>query len=447
MIRARALFLFSLVLGLLASWPGHAARDAAFMAPGAVTSGPARSDESVTVEPKSEMDVGETPINVGRRATFFFVNGTNLPIDIESVKANGDSNVRAEIVADDCSKEGKIQASSRCSVTVELTPAGSGSWTGEVLLTHNAPGRIARARISGKTSGAGAGGRETGLALSAKDMKPVDFGEVEAGRGKAVRTALMVNDSNEPITVLSIEVIAPENGLERLEQGCLPDMDLKPGESCPVTMLWKPETKGLISTDLIIRHSGRLGFAVIPVRGTAKETAVKNADPLGKGAGAPAASSGASSAKIPLSPTAEEMEKALSGQVPQVSAENIPDSALNGAGGAKKSSGGDGAIHLIGTVGNRAVIYMPDGTTSVVAIGDEIPLPDGATAKLTNVMAKQAEVFIDGKKKTLNLETVAALTAKAAESLKSAKSKPQKGSDDPRKSQSSAPIVPSSVGK
>ena len=60
------------------------ARDAAFMAPG--TSGGSSNvggDEALRVEPKNEIDTGETTLGVARRTNLFFVNQTNMPIQIE----------------------------------------------------------------------------------------------------------------------------------------------------------------------------------------------------------------------------------------------------------------------------------------------------------------------------------------------------------------------------
>src|SRR6202012_1782228 len=105
---------------------------------------------------------------------------------------------------------------------------------------------------------------------NAKEVKPVDFGDVGVGDGKVVRSTLMVNNSPEPITLYAIDVIEADNGLQKLDQGCAVDMELASGASCPVTLLWTPKTNGPVSTDLIIRHSGKMGFAVIPVRGVAK---------------------------------------------------------------------------------------------------------------------------------------------------------------------------------
>lgn len=412
-----ARILLSLMLAATAT-QAWAARDAAFLAPSSAASG-AGQDE-IKIEPKSDVDLGDTGVNISRRSTFFFVNVSATPIDIIDATANGDSNVRAVVVDDDCTKQGKIAVNSRCSISVETTPSGAGPWTAELLLMHKGAGRMARARISGRTTGGAGDRREAGLSLSSKDVKPVDFGDVEVGTDKAVRTALMVNDSNDPISILSVDVIAAENGLEKLEQGCIPDMDLKPGESCPVTMIWKPTAKGIISTDLIIRHSGRQGFAVIPVRGNAKEGAGHAGGDMGA---AGKGSSSASSSKIPLSPTADELEKMIAGQVAPLSSDALKPTTSGSAPTAFRSRGNPVAsalgLHLIGTVGNRGVFYVDDDGSSVVAALGEDIVVGGKTAKVMSVSAKSAELYVDGKKKVLTLEAVGALTTRASTSAPS----------------------------
>lgn len=398
------LFLLVLFVVFAFTSPAMAARDASFLAPSATMgAGAARNENAVGIEPKAEIDLGETGMNVAKRTTLFFVNQSNLPVGVLDVKANGDSNVVAEIVSDDCSRGKKIETASKCAVSVEVTPKGTGSWTAEVLMTHEGAGRLTRAKLTGKTSSAAVKKESAGLALSTKDVKPVDFGKIDADADKAVRSALMVNDSDEPITILSIEVIAPENGLEKLDQGCAEDMDLAPGESCPVTLVWNPKRPGNLSTDLIIRHTGRLGFAVVPIRGVAEESktardAKTGADDKKEGAGGK---------NVPLSPTAEEVEKAMQGRVRALPSSTLPAPYI------EESADMDG-FHLIGTVGTRALLYMPDGSTKVVGVGEEIALGGEGKIKLLNVTAKQADILLNGEKKTLSLEAVSALTSKAA---------------------------------
>ncbi len=383
------------------------ARDASFMSPGARFSG--NATEVVTVEPQKEVSVGDTPINLGRRATFFFVNQTNRIVKIESIVANGDTNVKAEIVGDDCSSSKVIKPNSRCSVTIEATPTESGSWTAELLLTHNAQGRIARAKMVGKTSNAGVKAKDQGLSLSNKKVSPVDFGDVEVGTDKSVRSALMVNDSHTPITLLDIEVIASENGLIRADQGCTVDMELEVGESCPVTLIWQPTKRGIISTDLIIRHSGRMGFAVIPIRGKAKgdkiivENSKINKDGMQK---ASYGSSNVPSLNMPRTDADAVLNEMSSNNIA------VTDTQLTRR-QEKPSSVDLNQYFLIGTVGSRGIIYKPDGKTAMVSEYDTIKVGDGMI-EIISISPKEAVLEYMGEEKTLHLTSASALKNRAA---------------------------------
>jgi len=396
MLRRVGLLVSGLGLGLILALP-VSARDAAFIDPGTAV-GSVNSGDAVKVEPKSEIDIGDSTLSVARRTTLFFVNQTTAVIKIEKIALNSDSNVSAEIVNDDCSKQETLAPSNRCSLEIQLTPTAPGTWSAEVLMTHNGAGRLTRAKISGKTAGStSADKKDMGLFLSTKEVKPIDFGEVNVGEGKVVRSALMVNDSLAPITRFSIDVIEADNGLQRLDQGCAVDMELKPGESCPVTLVWAPTDASHVSTDLIIRHSGQLGFAVIPIRGVAKSTgseggSTKNQNVSDKDLDKSIARN---------APPPPDLGKVVS-SIPAVSA-----SALATAGTAVT-----GSLHLIGTVGNRALLYKPDGTTAVVQVGDNADY-DVHTVKVIAVAAKDVELVVDGKTKKLTLESVQELTDKA----------------------------------
>jgi hypothetical protein len=376
------------------------ARDAAFVDPN-IGRNKSSDENAISVEPKNEIDLGETPLNVARRTTLFFINQTGLAVDVTGVTTNADGNVNSQVVSDDCTKEGKITAGSRCSIVSEITPITPGSWSAEVLLTHNGIGRIAKARLYGKVSGQSGEKKEQSLAVSRQENQQIAFGDVAIGDSRAVRSAVMVNDSPELIKIASIDVIAAENGLERLDQGCKVDLELKPGDGCPVTLVWQPIRSGQISTDVIIRHSGKLGFVVIPVRGIAKgETA---------GAGASSGKNSPVAGKFPaLPPTAMELEK-LTGVIPPLDERLLPSKVAVSAATSSSTNYG-----LIGTVGNRAIILKPDGTSIVVAVGDNLNSSDGQDVKLTSVTAKTAEISINGKKRELGLQASGILVARAA---------------------------------
>jgi hypothetical protein len=390
------------LLWVVGGGQGAFARDAAFLDPGAQGGG----DEAVKVDPKAEIDIGDTPLNVAKRVSVFFVNETNIPVKIEKIVVNGDSNVTAEASANDCMKQGTIDPLSRCSIEISVTPTSPGTWSVDVLMTHNGAGRLTRARLTGKTAGATTTeNKSTGLAVSGKDVKPIDFGDVTVGDGKTVRSTLMINDSPEPITIYAIDVIEANNGLQKLDQGCAVDMELAPGASCPVTLLWVPAANGPISTDLIIRHSGKLGFAVIPIRGSAK-----GGDGTG-GTGISSASGKTGDGKkgdiIPLPPSAQDLEKAMAGKISPVSG-----AALGGNPGGGGGEAGDGSLHLIGTVGESALFLKGNGETAIVPMGGTFDSGSHAI-KLVAVNARSADVVVEGKRRSYALEAASSLVAKA----------------------------------
>src|ERR1700749_1733680 len=117
-------FLAAAVIGMMLSSP-LAARDAAFVEPSAGNGGP--GDDAIKVDPKNEIDIGETNVNMARRVTVFFSNVSNAAVQIEKVNANADANVLTEIANDDCSKQGTIAPQSRCTVEVSITPTSPGA--------------------------------------------------------------------------------------------------------------------------------------------------------------------------------------------------------------------------------------------------------------------------------------------------------------------------------
>jgi hypothetical protein len=391
-VRAGGWWIRAAMIAMLLAGPAFA-RDAAFVQP----AGTLGADESsIKVEPKEEVDVGETTIGMPRRTTLFFVNQSASPVQIEKIELNSDGDVQAETTNDDCTKQGTIAPTSRCSIEVSVTPTSPGPWSVEVLMTHGGAGRIARAKLSGKTTGTIAEKKDMGLTLNSKEIAPVNFGDVQVG-DKAIRSALMVNDSPDPITLYSIDVIEADNGLERLEEGCAVDMELKPGESCPVTLVWAPVQNGQVSTDLIIRHSGRLGFAVIPLRGKASGGTAVASESSNKGSKGDIVDV---ASKIPPPPSADDLAKAVAGKVAAVAVEmpKPPPELL---------------LRLIGTIGNRAVLLLPDDSTKTVTTGDDITIDD-QPVKIVAVLPKSVALMVNGKKKDLILGAAPELVAKAA---------------------------------
>ena len=375
----------------LCLWSGGVlARDAAFVEPGTLSS-KGGTAEGLIADPKT-FDAGESSVGVARRVSMFFVNTGGAPITISEVTTTGDGNVAVQHEDSDCKANGKLAAFSRCSISLSVTAISSGAWSVEVLAMHDGPGRIARAVVSGRAAAdAKSVTRGEGLNLSSRDMKPIDFGDVDTAGAAAVRTALMVNDSPDILTIKAIDLIAVDSGLELLTTGCAVDQELKPDSSCPLTLKWHPTGKGSIATDLIMRHSGKVGFTVIPVRGRAigddrslLAGTMNNESMAGNG----------KKTAVPSPLSAQDVEM-VTGKLPATVSEPVAPTRAS----AKSES--DSKLYLIGMVGRRAILQR-DGITKTLAVGEEIELA-GATVQLLALAEREARVSLNGQSRMLKL--------------------------------------------
>ena len=386
----RALLVTVLSLSL-APLPALAQRDAAFVQPSAASGGHKEGDELISPSPKT-LDVGETSIGVTKRITLFFTNFSGRDAAITSLSINADSNVRTEAVQNDCAALQTLKPNDKCTVIIEITPNSPGKWTAEVVAVHDQAGRVSRATLSGSTSGdANNNGQLPGLSLvgAAKDQQ-IDFGEVPGG-SHAVRTVLLANDSPNPLKIERIMLMAADKSLTLLDKdGCTEATEVPAGSSCPVTVMWQPDNGGEVSTDLIIRHTGPIGFAVIPVRG-------KSNGGGGSGSTAKATSPATSSAMA----------------IPPLSADDLFVRAANESGDAttKKPrkaaaavvTSGSTGLSLRGTTGDQALIGLDDGTVTLVGAGQTFQ-NGGVTYRILFVDPKSVALETAGRRLTLTLQ-------------------------------------------
>lgn len=392
----------ALCCGLLLLPLGVFARDAAFVEPGTFA-GKGGSTDALIADPKS-FEAGESTVGIMRRVSLFFVNTGSLPLTLAELTATGDGNVKVETENSDCGAQSKVGGFSRCTVSLAITPTSAGAWSVEILVKHDGMGRIARALVTGRAvNDAKSATRAEGLNLSSRDMKPIDFGEVDLAGAPAVRTALMVNDSPETITIKAIDLIAVDQGLERLTTGCEVDQELKPDASCPITLKWQPRERGNIATDLIMRHTGKIGFTVIPVRGKGigegggdgVMTSQAVAPPTGRNTGSNGNTKGQKPLPVPPTPSADEVES-ITGKLPSTVVGESDDKPVT----RTRATSSD-KLFLIGLVGTRAILQH-GGVTRSVAIGDEVEL-GSMTVKLLALAERKAKVLVNGTPRVVSL--------------------------------------------
>ncbi len=434
-------------------------RNASFMNPSAGQragdgKGGSQLPVSVVADP-AQVDAGETLVNVARRVTVFFYNGYRNPVTIADITMNADGNVRGKIVSDDCKTLKSLPVNDRCSVAVEVTPNSPGPWTVELLLNHSGQGRITRAEIVGTTLGK-TGDKSEGLAISKKIAQTLDFGSVNARAEKATRTMLIENDSNDQLVISTIDLIAQEGeGLALRGTGCKEGDKLKPGESCPITVMWAPASRGNLATDLIVRHNGSLGFVVVPIRGAATmaEGDKGTASTGGSGSGNSNENSGAlvprifgslplppSQPSLPDLPSASQIAQTLlpiksSSVTPPVTPTPASPVAQDPAAQAYNIP-----FKLIGTVGGRAILSGQGQETAIVGLGETAFL-NGYNVELLQLDTNRAVISVEGIRKELGLRKATSFIQ--SRSSGSPRSGPQ-GATDKKDSQNpgSSPVIP-----
>jgi hypothetical protein len=428
-----AAFLLGLVVFMAAlTPPAWAQRSASFIDPGA-SAPAAKSDKggstfarSLVADP-AQTDAGETLVNVARRVTVFFFNGFSTPAQLTQLTLNADGNVRSKVLTDDCRVIQTLPPQDRCSIVLEIIPSSPGPWSVELLMNHSGQGRITRAEITGTTLGK-TDEKAQGLAISKKIATPLDFGQVRANEESVARTMLIENDSTEPLKISSIDLIARDDqGLRLRPVGCEEGDELAPGESCPLTVMWEPEFRGNIATDLIVRHSGGLGFVVVPIRGNASDDgkgggAVASSRPKGSFGSLSPKSRGDSVSSLPggyLPPVAAELPPLPVGDIkpPSATKAHAPESSPAPEREARRTEQAQSpiAIMLIGTANGRAILGDSSNQTYMLGLG-ETTLVGDLPVELLQLESTRAVVSIDGKRRELFLRQAPAVVKRSSSS-------------------------------
>lgn len=500
MTRKYSFMILAMLLSFAPMWlAGDAAaqvRNAAFANPNSVASKPgdgksATGSNTVVADPGT-IDAGETLVNVARRVTVFFYNGFRSPVQMNDLTLNADGNVRGKVMTDDCKTIKTLPVGDKCSVALEITPSSPGPWTVELLLNHSGMGRIARAEVTGSTLGK-ADEKAEGLAISKKIAATLDFGSVAVNEERSVRTMLIENDSAAPLIVSSIDLIATEDeGLAIRKGGCKEGDELKAGESCPITVMWEPRNKGNIATDLIVRHSGNLGFVVVPIRGNGtmpdeSKTADAGDGKAGKSTGneksksrpsstasssqasrssgesaqAKANTNGPSLDALPLPSKPQDTPSAqqVANTMPPISSSSVLPKASDKMAKTDKKLPAKSApleepqqdastdeaqnsapppeIVLIGTVGGRAILGDVDEQTYMVGLGEKTII-GGEDVELLQLDPTRAVVNVSGQRLSLSLRRAQTFMQKKAEKGSAASSKDSPSAPSDRKKETSS---------
>jgi hypothetical protein len=268
-------------------------------------------------------------------------------------------------------------------VTVSVTAHQDGPWAAELLLSHNGPGKLSTVKLTGTAVyPSGSEVRSALQILGLKDGK-IDFDKVVAERDTAVRTALLLNTLPSTVKLSGISIIAQDSDISIVEGSCSEGIELGTGQSCPITVLWKPTADKALSTDLLIRHDATVIPLVIPLRGLALEEKDGAKDRIDT----PLAARGAGTAQASLPPPPMPGEQNSPGA--------LPDSGHQQGDRTKASA------VFTGVVGGKAVFRTSDGRIVLASKSKSLTL---GTQTVTVVEVSSTSVTLKSAGATATLE-------------------------------------------
>lgn len=144
-----------------------------------------------------------------------------------------------------------------CSVAIRFRPRREGPHRAELRLRAAAGGEPRRVTLV-----ASAVAPRLGL-----DREVVDFGSVH--RTTAGRVQLTAsNRGTDTLTLRGLAIAGGAGGDFRVQGGtCAPPLDLRPGESCVIGVLFAPASDGRLTASLAIEHDGVSGPRELPLAG------------------------------------------------------------------------------------------------------------------------------------------------------------------------------------
>ena len=226
----------------------------------------------VQATPES-LDFGSSPGGISVVRSVILTNTAEKDVDIKGIALN---------VPDQSGFSYKSQcpatlsAGEACNIIVTWLPTTRGVAQGVLVVQHT--GKSGMTKVDVKGSLQPEAGKTADIypsvvpdrGLLVSDKEKIDFGSDI--KDESAITMTLVNSGSVALTLKSIDLSGVENDLDISDKGCVPEMVLKPGEACPLSISWLPTHGGAILDSLQITHTGARGVLVIPVKGSADKS-------------------------------------------------------------------------------------------------------------------------------------------------------------------------------
>lgn len=224
------------------------------------SSGAASGPDLKAAEPTvqgGQITVGATAYVVAR-----FKNPGTSPVNVTGINLYPSSTVTAKVNLNKCA-EAPLPPEAECAITVEVTGIQAGAWRVEVLVDHDGRTRLATAALTGQIDSSNKPQDDVVKADLEAVPAALDFGSVTGG--VAVKSVLLRNRTQDPLTIKNIAMDVPEQMGFTYKPVC--PQSLQPGEACSVIVTWSPLTKGDAQGLLNVSHSARSSLTQVEVKG------------------------------------------------------------------------------------------------------------------------------------------------------------------------------------
>ncbi|KPF68354.1 hypothetical protein IP84_09860 [beta proteobacterium AAP99] len=180
-------------------------------------------------------------------------NTGNAPLNISAIATSNSDFITS--AGTTCAVGTPVAAGANCRIGVSFRPTAGGARTGNVSVTHNAPGSPSTVNLSGTGTGPGV----------SYSSNPLSFGSVAVGQSSANTTLTITNSGNAPLTITQINISNPV--FSQVATTCT-GAPVAAAGTCTVTLRFTPAATGAATGNLTLTSNMVTAPAAVVLNGT-----------------------------------------------------------------------------------------------------------------------------------------------------------------------------------
>jgi hypothetical protein len=184
--------------------------------------------------------------------TVTLTNQQSVPLNIASIVPSGDYSE-----TDNCVSSSPIAAGGTCTINITFTPATSGTLTGQVIVSDDAPGGSQVVNMTGMGSAPAATLTPASLKFTAL-----------TGSSSSAQTVNLASSGVGPLVISSISASGDYSEIDN----CASGSPIAAGASCSISVTFSPSVTGSVTGTITINDNGSGAPHRIPLSGNGEVT-------------------------------------------------------------------------------------------------------------------------------------------------------------------------------